>query len=104
MLGGSAGIFTYSLVLRVGDGEAFETFYVLLAPDKSAYVAAKFLSRDADYDEQPYFKPFLQSLATLGRPTAAAVNEPTSSEGEARRGEDPEPAAESGERKRDVAD
>ena len=107
MLGGSAGIFTYSLVLRVGDADAFEIFYVFLAPDKSGYVAAKFVSRDADYDQQPYFKPFLQSLSTLGRPTSAAVpavNESSSSQD--REGLDmaPEPAAQAEERKRDVVD
>jgi hypothetical protein len=61
----------YSLVTRAGDKDVYEIFYVQLKPDKTAYLSAKLLTRDVDYDEQPYFKPFLLSLPSL-KPVGAA--------------------------------
>jgi len=70
-LAGTEGILMYSLVTRAGDKDVYEIFYVQLKPDKTAYLSAKLLTRDVDYDEQPYFKPFLLSLPSL-KPVGAA--------------------------------
>lgn len=64
-LEGTEGILMYSLVTRAGDKDIYEIFYVQLKPDKTAYLSAKFLTRDFDYDQQPYYKPFLMSLPSL---------------------------------------
>ena len=64
-LEGTEGILMYSLVTRAGDKDIYEIFYVQLKPDKTAYMSAKFLTRDIDYDQQPYYKPFLLSLPSF---------------------------------------
>ena len=77
VLADTAGVYTYTLVTRLGDKDVFEVFYVLVAPDRTSYLAAKMLTQDTDYDSQPYFAPFLASLKTWKPPAAAQDASPS---------------------------
>jgi hypothetical protein len=57
------GLFT--LVSKAGDVDAFETFAVALAPDKSAYLVAKLTTREKQFRDAPYYKGFVASLGNL---------------------------------------
>ena len=58
-------VMTYSLVTKIGDEEMFETFYVILAPDKKSYLVAKLTTKDVDFRTQSYFSQLESSLASL---------------------------------------
>ena len=61
----NADVLSYSLVTKQGDIELFETFYVMLAPNKSSYIVAKVTTKDTDFRTQPYFGQLEESLASL---------------------------------------
>lgn len=55
----------FTLVSKVGTADAFETFAVALAPDKSAYLVAKLTTREKAFRDAPYYKGFIESLDKL---------------------------------------
>ena len=65
-LAGAKHVHWFTLVSKVGDKDLQEAFFVALAPDKSEYFVAKLATTETDYAESPYFKPFVESLSSLG--------------------------------------
>lgn len=71
---------SYALVTRIGESDdMYETFYVVLANDKTAYLVAKLATKEAEYRSTPYFSQFESSLASIAAgdaesaPSAAAT-------------------------------
>jgi hypothetical protein len=64
-VGSNADVLSYSLVTKSGGVDIFETFYVMLAPDKESYLVAKVTTKDIDFRTQPYFSQLEASLASL---------------------------------------
>jgi len=58
-------VMSYSLVTKAGGEDTFETFYVMLAPDKASYIVARITTKDIDFRTQPYFTQVEASLASL---------------------------------------
>jgi hypothetical protein len=58
-------VMTYSLVSKQAGVELYETFYVMLAPNKTSYIVAKVTTKDTDFRTQPYFGQVEASLASL---------------------------------------
>jgi len=58
-------IFTFSLVVKVGEENVQETFFIMLAPDKSEYFVAKLTTKEPQFREAPFYAPLLLSLSTL---------------------------------------
>lgn len=69
--------FEYTLVLKVGEEEFFENYVVALAPDKTQYLAAKLVTKDKDFREQPYYAPLRASITGL---TFSASDKPKTQE------------------------
>jgi hypothetical protein len=59
------GIFTFSLVVKVGEENVQETFFIMLAPDKSEYFVAKLTTKEPQFREAPFYAPLMLSLSTL---------------------------------------
>jgi hypothetical protein len=64
-LASNSGVMSYSLVTKTSGVDMFETFYVMLAPNKASYVVAKILTKDTDFRTQPYFAQLEESLGSL---------------------------------------
>jgi hypothetical protein len=64
-LGSNADVMSYSLVTKDSGVELYETFYVMLAPNKTSYIVAKITTKDTDFRNQPYFGQVEASLASL---------------------------------------
>lgn len=62
---GRQGFETYTLVSKAGDTELHETFFVLLAPDRLAYLVAKFATQEPTYRDQLYWAQFYGALNSL---------------------------------------
>ena len=65
VLAEAPGIFTFSLVVKVGEENVQETFFIMLAPDKSEYFVAKLTTKEPQFREAPFYAPLLLSLSTL---------------------------------------
>lgn len=59
------GIFTFSLVVKVGEENVQETFFIMLASDKSEYFVAKLTTKEPEFREAPFYAPLMLSLSTL---------------------------------------
>ena len=71
-------VLSYSLVTKAGNDEMFETFYVMLAPDKKSYLVAKLTTKDLEFRSQAYFSQLETSLSSLRHaPRAEASPAPT---------------------------
>jgi hypothetical protein len=70
LVGERDDLYTYSLVSKISGVDHAEVFYVLLAPDKSSYVAAKLATKDTAYDTTPYYPALFDSLGSLRLATA----------------------------------
>jgi len=55
----------FTLVSKSGTVDAFETYAVTLAPDKSSYLVARLTTREKDFRDAPYYKGFLEALGKL---------------------------------------
>ena len=63
---GTNDVYKYTIVTKGPDEkDAFESFYVKMAADKSSYVIAKFTTSESDFQEKIYLKQFEDSLETL---------------------------------------
>lgn len=61
-------VYTYRLLVHApveGLPDAYEVYYVAMAPDKSQYVVIQCITRTADYGDSLYFNQFYGSLASL---------------------------------------
>lgn len=86
---GDNDVHKYTLVSTGPDGkDSFETFYLRLAPDNSSYWIAKFVTSEADYQEQIYLQQFEDSLSSLRVETVAASSEDAADEDEEEADED----------------
>lgn len=65
VLAEAPAIFTFSLVVKVGEENVQETFFIMLAPDKSEYFVAKLTTKEPQFREAPFYAPLLLSLSTL---------------------------------------
>jgi hypothetical protein len=62
---GELGVHEYALVIKVGEDDIFEHYFVALAPDKSEYLAAKLITKDSTYREEPYFRPLYEAVGSM---------------------------------------
>ena len=58
-------IFTFTLVVKVGEENIQESFFIMLAPDSSEYFVAKLTTKELEFREAPFYAPLMLSLATL---------------------------------------
>ncbi|MFN2375695.1 MAG: hypothetical protein ABR538_04110 [Candidatus Binatia bacterium] len=61
-------MFTYRLLVRAplpDQPDAYEVYYVAMAPDKTQYVVVQCITKSQDYADQLYFMQFYGSLASL---------------------------------------
>ena len=65
LVGERNDLYMYSLISKISGVDHAEVFYVLLAPDKSRYVAAKLATKDTAYDQAPYYPALFDSLKSL---------------------------------------
>jgi hypothetical protein len=70
LVGERDDLYTYSLISKISGVDHAEVFYVLLAPDKSSYLAAKLATKDTAYDQAPYYPALFDSLKSLRVATA----------------------------------
>ncbi len=63
---GRQGLQTYSLVSKIGEVEIHEVFFVLLSPDRSSYLVAKFATKEPGYRDELYWAQFYGALSSLG--------------------------------------
>jgi len=59
------GVFTFTLVVKLGEENVQETFFIMLAPDKSEYFVAKLTTKEPQFREAPFYAPLMLSLSTL---------------------------------------
>jgi hypothetical protein len=65
-------MYGYTLVVKTGELEVFEHYFVVLAPNKAEYLSAKLVTKEKDFREQAYFKGIESSMKTLKFGGAAA--------------------------------
>jgi len=58
-------VYSFSLVVKVNGEDIQETFFVMLAPDKSEYFVAKLTTKEAQFREAPFYSPLTLALSTL---------------------------------------
>ncbi len=76
LVGDRTDLYTYTLISKPAGVDHAEVFYVLLAPDKTRYLAAKLSTNDTAYNEAPYYPAFFDSLGSLRFLPAAPAAEP----------------------------
>lgn len=62
---GAGVLETYTLVSVAVGNQLHEVFFVMLAPDRSAYLVAKFTTKEPGYKDQLYWAQFYGALSTL---------------------------------------
>lgn len=68
-------LYTYRLLVRSpikDQPEAYEVYYVAMAPDKSQYVVIQCITKNQQYENELYFQQFYGSLASLKYQGASA--------------------------------
>lgn len=61
-------LYTYRLLVRSpieGQPDAYEVYYVAMAPDKTQYLVAQCITKTQDYGNEIYFNQFYGSLASI---------------------------------------
>lgn len=48
-----------------GDPDAYEVYYIMMAPDKTQYLVIQCITKTQDYENELYFNQFFGSLASL---------------------------------------
>ncbi|HYC54239.1 MAG TPA: hypothetical protein VEL28_04800 [Candidatus Binatia bacterium] len=77
---GTTNIYTYRFLAKTPEGasepEAYEVFYVTMAPDESQYLVIQCITKEKTYENQVYFTQFyatLPSIKHLGKTAADAA-------------------------------
>lgn len=87
-------MFTYRLLVRPplpDQPDAYEVYYVAMAPDKSQYVVVQCITKAQDYADQLYFLQFYGSLASLKYVPEAGGGAPAAPGGAPARPEETKP-------------
>jgi hypothetical protein len=69
---GKVPIHEYTLIVKISGEDHAEHYFVALAPDKTQYLAAKMITKDTNFREQPFFAPMLESIRSLTFESAGA--------------------------------
>jgi len=70
-------MYEYTLVTKLNDEEIVEHYFVVLAPSKAEYLAAKLVTREKDFRDQAYFKSLMESLVGMKFGTTTSGAQPT---------------------------
>ena len=100
-------LYTYRLLVRSpikGQPDAYEVYYVAMAPDKTQYVVIQCITKSQDYGNELYFNQFFGSLASLKYVPPAGDAAPADTAPSAKPGDQPaKPAAEAAKPAGDAA-